>query len=84
MCSSVISEFNIQIRNLISVFRFKFLQIIYAVIKNDFEFFVSVVEDPRVTSSFLFFPSFFLLFFFSSVKIDGSHAFDHARRRIGY
>lgn len=39
MCSSVISEFNIEIRNLISVFRFKFLQLIYAIIKKRFRIF---------------------------------------------
>lgn len=63
MCSSLISEFNIEIGNLIFVFRFKFLQLIHAIIKNKLEFFVSIVENPRITSSLLLSPFFFLFFF---------------------
>lgn len=37
--------------------------------KNDFEFFVLVVENPQVTSSSLLFPFFFLLFFFRPWKL---------------
>lgn len=82
MCSSVISEFNIEIRNLISVFRFKFLQLIYAIVKKRFRIFRF---RSRKSAGNEFFSTLlsFLFFFFSSVKIAGSHAPDHARRRIG-
>lgn len=80
MCS-VISEFNIEIRNLISVFRFKFLQLIYAIIKKRFRIFRFRSRKSAGNEFFSTLLSF--LFFFSSVKIAGSHAPDHARRRIG-